>query len=295
MMQNQNWLKRMKQPLIVLTNKLNDMRKFLLSAIMILLSIGLYAQMNDTIQIKESPEEVKDSTNEFLLKEIVKNENQIKDLQTLLNLKDETIGKLKNDSVELQKQIAGLQNESRDLQSQKVKSETELRRIQKDFDQLKKDIASKDAVIYKQCILYPLERRFNQQFIDDALETASIFTKLGTTSEKFNAYRATYEPLLEKYGEYNQQIMDFLLNCVSYIERREEKHVEVKVAPDMWSDNLLALPYYNDYYVGKDNPPYKSIIYLDERIDEIKEVLKSSDNLKLDLKKIIAELEPKTK
>lgn len=260
------------------------MKKIVFILVTFVVSCGLYAQDNDTLGKKQ--EMPKETQEDMLWKRIDKLTLTIAD-------KDKTIAQLRKDSLMFQNQIAVLKDDFAKLQNENSDLKSQVLKAQEDKKQLSQTLLSIDGVLAKQCLLYPLERRYNKQFVDEAISSVEAFVKLGNTSDKFNAYRNTYEPLLKKYSEYNQQIVDFLQQCVEYIEKREAKNVSVPKAPEIWDNELKALPYYQYCYVVKDRPPYKSIIYLDERIDEINAVMKSSDNLKEDLLNIISKLKSK--
>ena len=167
-----------------------------------------------------------------------------------------------------------------ELEKEVAEANKAAEKSKRDYETIKQAVLSKDAVLYKQCLLYPLEQRYKPDLIDDALGTVSAFAELGQMSEKFQEYKNTYEPLLKQYGQYNQQLLDYLLSRIEYIEVREKKLGEGRQIPipDNWMKELKDLPYYQECYIGKDTPPYKSIIYLDDVIDEIKNAIEQNSN-----------------
>ena len=266
-------------------NENNKMKKFALYLILILLSNGLYAQSNDTILSKE------EGLEDGLWK-------KIEEMTLKLAEKDKIINKLKDDSLKLQTQAASLNGDVVRLRNENLDLKSQVEQAQLDKEQLSKAIISIDGVLAKQCLLYPLERRYNKTFVEEALNTVKEFGRLGKTSERFNGYRNTYEPLLEKYFDYNQEIVEFLNGCIALIEKQQKSlgdKKDIRIPKEMWNSKLCALDYYRECYVVKDDPPYKSIIFLDERIDEIKDAIQNSNDVKSDFEKIIEKMLPKSK
>lgn len=251
------------------------------------LAISLWGQNNDTIAQK--PEEKTPSIQDELWDRITE--------QTLqLASKEKTIIQLKEDSAAMQAEIAQQNGRIEELEKEVAEAKAAAEKSKNDFETIRLAVLSKDAVLYKQCLLYPLERRYNPTLIADALGTVNIFAGLGQMSDKFEEYKKTYQPLLNQYEQYNQQLIDFFQNCIADVEKREEKLGEggqVSAPKDRWLNGVKALPYYQECYVGKDTPPYKSIIYLDDAIDEFKIVIEQNNGLKSELQKLVKKLEPK--
>ena len=250
--------------------------------ILLALSMTSFGQTNDTIG-----EEI--TTESILL-------GTIKEQKAVIILKDNEINKLRNDSLELRKAIVDLEQQKKDLAVAMAQKEEQTKDLQGRLNALQNALNSKDGVLYKQCLLYPLERRYSRQFVDEALSTIEVFATIGQTSANFKKYRETYEPLLSKYGEYNQELIDYLNACKTYITKRQERlgdAAQVEVPVTDWTNELKALPYYKECYVGKDKPPYKSIIYLDERIDEFIGCMKNPDGIVKDIDGLLKKLEPK--
>ena len=246
------------------------------------LTLSLWGQNNDTIEQKTKEETSSD-------------QDGFDELTLQLASQEQTIARLREDSVAMQANIARQKVKIEELVKEVAEANAAAEKSKKDFETLKQTVLSKDAVLYKQCLLYPLERRYNPALIADALATVNLFAGLGQTSDKFEEYSNTYQPLLNQYGLYNQQLVDFFQECIGYIEKREEKLGEggQVSAPKKWLEELKGLPYYKECYVGKDAPPFKSIIYLDEVIDEFKVAIEKNDGLKSELQNLIKKLEPK--
>lgn len=263
------------------------MKKSVIFIIATCLTISLWGQSNDTIVQKG--EEKTPSIQDELWDRITE--------QTLqLASKEKTIIRLKDDSTALQADITRQKDRIAELEKEVAEANKAVEKSKKDYETIKQAVLSKDAVLYKQCLLYPLERRCNPALIADALSTVNVFAGLGQMSDKFEEYRNTYQPLLNQYEQYNQQLLAFLEGCIEYIVIREGKMGEsgrVSVPKDKWQKEMNELPYYQECYIGKDTPPFKSIIYLDEIIDDFKSVIEQKGDVKSDLQKLVKKLEPK--
>lgn len=250
-------------------------------------SVCLFGQSNDSI-IQKAEDKTPTVQDELW--------NRIELLTLQLASKEKTIIRLKEDSVAMQSDIAQQNGRIVELEKAVASSNALVETSKKDFETIKQAVLSKDAVLYKQCLLYPLERRCNSSLISDALNTVDVFANLGQMSDKFEEYRNTYEPLLKQYDLYNQQLLGYLLGCIEYIEKREAKlgdGRQIPIPKDSWLNELKELPYYQECYVKKDIPPFKSIIYLDEVVDDFKSVIEQKGDVKPDLQKLVKKLEPK--
>lgn len=263
------------------------MKKLGVFFLLVALSQGLFGQNNDSIVQKK--EESTPSIQDELWK-------RIETLSLQVNEKERIITRQKADSAALQSTILQQQKRIEELENTVANANASADKANKDFETIKQAVLSKDAVLYKQCLLYPLERRYNPSLITDAMNTVNVFAGLGEMSDKFEEYKNTYQPLLMQYEQYNTQLTLFIQGCIDYIEKREEKLGEsgqVSIPKEKWLNELKALSYYQECYVGKDTPPYRSIIYLDEIIDEFKVVVGHGDNVRTELQKLIKKLEPK--
>lgn len=263
------------------------MKKSFIFIIATCLTISLWGQSNDTVVQKG--EEKNPSIQDELWDRITE--------QTLqLASKEKTIIRLKEDSAALQADITQQKGRIAELEKVVVESNKAAEKSKRDYETIKQAVLSKDAVLYKQCLLYPLERRYNPALIADALSTVNVFAGFGQMSDKFEEYRNTYQPLLHQYEQYNRQLLTFFEGCIEYITIREDKMGEggrVSAPKDKWLKEMNELPYYQECYIGKDTPPFKSIIYLDEIIDDFKSVIEQKGDVKADLQKLIMKLEPK--
>lgn len=255
------------------------MKKLIISFFFCILSVCLWGQNTDSIA------------------QAIQDElwNRIGALTLQLDEKNQTIMRLREDSLSMQDEISRQKKRIGELEKTADEAHALASQSKKDFETIKGAVLSKDAVLYKQCLLYPLERRYNPSLIEDALNTIEVFAGLGQMSDKFVEYKTTYEPLLNQYGQYNQQVKAFLQGCIEYIEIREEKlgeGAQIPV-PGKWLNELKTSPYYTECYLGKDLPPYRSIAYLDEVIDEFMAVIVQPGPVKPELQRLVKKLEPK--
>lgn len=215
------------------------------------------------------------------------------------------ITRLRNDSTHLAQTNTRLTEENTALKSQmstRISDATEQsKREAQDwktrYEAIRNAILANDAVLYKQCLLYPLEGRYNPTLIDDALNTISSFAKLGISSNEFNTYRTTYEPLLTQYKQFNNDLIAHLQDFIGQIEKKQRLmgNDSFTIEYESWKAKLQALPYYK-LYEKRNNPPYKSIIYLDNQIDEyldlIRKAPKDVNAAKKALQDIVKKLQP---
>lgn len=263
------------------------MKKSIIFIIATCLTLGLWGQDNDTI-VQKTEEKTSSIQDELW--------NRIESQTLQLAAKEKTINQLKEDSAAMQADIIKQKERIKELEKEVAGANAAAEQSKKDFETIKQAVLSKDAVLYKQCLLYPLERRYNPALIADALSTVNVFAGLGQMSDKFEEYKKTYQPLLNQFEQYNQQLIDFYRNCIADVEKREEKLGEngvVSAPKDKWLNGLKALPYYQECYIGKDAPPFKSIIYLDEIIDDFMSIIEQKGDVKSDLQKLVKKLEPK--
>lgn len=151
-------------------------------------------------------------------------------------------------------------------------------------------LASLSHVVYKQCLLYPLERKYNKKFVDESLQT------LKTLDVKNNArYKEicdTYWDLLEEYSRYNQEILTFLTTQYESFSLKQWNITDVTKGG--CKSELEKLSYYS-LYKKKDIKPWKSIIYLDNVIDDLIAMLSGKKNLnEANFKDLITRVTPKS-
>jgi len=241
----------------------------------------------DTISAsnKETPKDApSDEVNALLL--------SIKSMQKENKLLQSQIEQLKADTIRLAKANGKQLDNIRNIEKEKSELQNKLNERNKQYNEIVEKIRRVDAIIYKQCLLYPLEGRFNSESITESLNTVEAFSKLSNTpSEKFINYRKVYEPLLRDYERYNNEIIIFL---ETKVKPRINKDTGILGTShkDRLQRDLKALSYYK-FYLSRNTPPYRSIIYLDDTIDMFIETIKKQGNIEKDIEKLIKRLSPK--
>ena len=159
----------------------------------------------------------------------------------------------------------------------------------KQLEEKTKALATVSNIIYKQCLLYPLERKYNKSFVD---ESVHAINSLGIRNNpKYKEVCNTYWDLLNGYSSYNQEVLDFLK---SQYESFELKRWNI---PDITKNGckteLMNLRYYS-LYKNKDVKPWKSITYLDKVIDDLLSILSGKQPLnEVNFKNLIDRVTPK--
>ena len=166
-------------------------------------------------------------------------------------------------------------------------------KIQKDSLKIQKDSLEKyttffNETIFKQCLLYPLEGRYDSIFISECKQCLKDMKIQESHPELYN----TYYDLLNDYKNYNDQVKTFLVE--------QKRSVDLKggligAFKDKAKQKLEELDYYKKFYLKRNTPPYKSIPYLDEVIYEFLSVLNSNKLNGTNMQELIEKLEPKTK
>jgi hypothetical protein len=199
-------------------------------------------------------------------------------LSEIENLKKDTAELSKRNRIQID-EINKLNNKIRELD----KSANQYR---SKYETLVNDISKLDAVIYKQCLLYPLEGKYDSLLVSESLKSIQSFSSINKNlSKKFIEYRETYEPLLKRYKDYNTQLLTFIESNARYIKAT---HGVISDAHKTKFENeLKQLPYYSECYVNRNKPPYKSIIYLDNVIDKFLSILKKEGNVEIDISELL--------
>lgn len=135
-------------------------------------------------------------------------------------------------------------------------------------------LATLSHVVYKQCLLYPLERKYSKKFVEESLRSLEA---LGIrNNEKYREVCETYWDLLKKYSLYNQEVLSFLqTQNESFTLKRWNIN---EITKEGCKSDLERLSYYQ-FYKTKDIKPWKSIIYLDKVIDDLKSMLSGEKKL----------------
>lgn len=199
---------------------------------------------------------------------------------------------LERENKELKAQIEGLKKDTTKLKLIYAKQQNRIIEYKDSLANIKKGISSMDAIVYKQCLLYPLEGRYNQHLIDESLKAVEAFAQIGgKRSPEFVEYKKVYMPLLEKYFSYNDEIISFIEEKVC--KRLVNGSIGQNQKQNIIDVGLKNLFYYRDCYINRNKPPYKSIIYLDEAIDRFIAIMNKSGIIENDLQELLKSLEPK--
>lgn len=139
-------------------------------------------------------------------------------------------------------------------------------KIQK--DSLEKYTTFFNETIFKQCLLYPLEGRYDSIFISECKQCL-IDMKI---KERHTDLYNTYFHFLDEYKNFNKDVKDFLEGQKTELERKngELDMIKLKAEP-----KLKKLDYYK-YYKKRNIDPWESIVYLDKVIDKFFNLLNSN-------------------
>ncbi len=147
-------------------------------------------------------------------------------------------------------------------------------------------IISLDNIVYKECLLFPLERRFNAKYIADSKRCLEAMG----TSKSHPKEHNTYYHFLDEYDSFNQDLINFLRDQEKKLGMKQWKINELAISQA--EDGLKKLPYYR-YYMNRNKAPWESILYIDETIDEFFKLLNSGKLTSTTMQELIHRLEPK--
>lgn len=153
----------------------------------------------------------------------------------------------------------------------------EIVRLKADNENLQKRIAATAKmtdVVYKQCLLYPLEARYDSLLIAESLESLEV---MGISSQpQYKKNSQVYTHLLKDYGKYNQQLMDYINRQMRSFQFKKWQINDVVAKSSL--DELMRWEYYK-YFRNRNQAPWESILYLDGVIEELEAMLKSPSTL----------------
>ena len=177
----------------------------------------------------------------------------LRDKVAHLQLRDKALAAV-NDSVELfGRELIKAQQRLQE-QSDSLKSLVELQAA----------VERLDTLVYRQCLLYPLERPYDEGFVSEALTTLDRL-QIKERGLFQNEY-ATYAPLLRDYKKHTADVVRLLQGVAKRFDKLGYK-VEPNIVRTV-RDLLKASAYY-PLYQKRNEPPYRSIPYLDGIIDEL--------------------------
>lgn len=226
-------------------------------------------------------------------------ETVIKVYQKQLDERDKQIESLKavetklNDSIAtLNKLLAKQEADTKQQLKASAGAEEKMNSLKAKYDELVNAVSTLDGIVYKQCLLYPLEIRYNPEFIAEAVRAVNSFNKFPTAkSPDFEQCKRTYLPLLEQYGEYNEELKSFLAQKLEIIKMTG--NVVRDAHRNRFMRELTQLKYYQDCYKNRNNPPFKSITRLDNTIDKFKAIIAKTGDVSKEMEELIKSIEPK--
>lgn len=152
-------------------------------------------------------------------------------------------------------------------QDQTSEAELNARNWRTNYGDICDALLENDGLMLKQILQFPLERRFDTQKVNEALDFIDTLSALGFSERRFTSLTDKYEPLLSSYEKFNRQLKQFLQDRIKDIDNAGRSF---SINYDSWNASLESLEYYK-YYRNKHKSP--SIPYLDERIDEFKALI----------------------
>ena len=200
------------------------------------------------------------------------------DRQTaVIDAKNDTIAQLRQQLDALRATAAREQQESNALAAardsvQRFGSELlkARQRLQAQSDSLKSlkglqaAVARIDTLVLQQCLLYPLEVKHSDRLIREALTTLDRLQikQRGLFQNEYD----TYAPLLRQYKQYTADVAKLLERGA---KRFNQVGYEAKSAAAGSLQNDLKTSTYYPLYQKRNQPPYRSIPYLDRVIDDL--------------------------
>lgn len=163
-----------------------------------------------------------------------------------------------------------------------------------ELEQQQEALQHLSSVIYKQCLLYPLETRYSAKGIQEAitcLNELSIWD-----NPLYKADCDVYRPMLTNYARYNSSLMEIVEHYKNLLQQKQqlmESYRMTRGEASWIADDLRQMEYYQ-YYSRRNNPPYKSIIYLDDTIDSLINLIENPQNITVQaLDSILERLRPR--
>lgn len=165
-------------------------------------------------------------------------------------------------------------------------------------DSLKGLINALDPIIYKECILYPLSIRYNQQRINESLRAIKSYRKaMGDNhlSADFKECIKTYLPFMEgtnpTYKQYSYELVQFLEKVEDDLKNSKTEVMQTEMK-NKCKQLIMQLTYYK-YYQQRNTPPYRSITFLDNALDSFKVLLNDSRSVVKDVQRLRESITPK--
>lgn len=278
-----------------LLKAMNKFRFVLLTGIC--MPIGMMAQKKDTTTTVQQPVQTSVDAVVQLYEEKLKNLEKDKEtLQAELNqLKIQKAETAKNSEAHT-KQV----EDSLSLAKKRIDEKSiELNKQKADNDSLKKVLSSLDGIIYKECLFYPLNIRYNQQRINECLNALNAYCRLVDEkhqSDNLKQCIKVYKPFLEgspsPYLTYTNELIAALGKMATCLKSVENNPQMLDAMKNKCIGDIMRLKYYT-LYKDRKNAPYKSIEFLDKALDHLKLLINESRNVDKDIENLKKSLEPK--
>lgn len=250
------------------------MARLIFILVFLLCASGTYAQSTQTDKehtLSQDTLSLNDKTSNDVVKaKKLSSQSQDNNLGEILSEKQSEIKILRDNIRVLNDSIISLnsfiKNEEKITSSELLNKQ----RIIDDLNHKNSDLINKlnayssiSQIVYKQCLLYPLERKYDESFVKESVQCITV---MGIKdNEKYKDVYNTYWDLLNNYSIYNEEIKSFL---ISQYESFNLKHWTLsEIIKEGSLKSMQRLSYYQ-YYKNKDVKPWKSIPYLDKVFDD---------------------------
>ena len=203
----------------------------------------------------------------------------------------DTVELLNDSIVKLSQQLSHYRDTIQSLKKKIISLNDEKTYLQSELKKRINDLNAIDSIVYKQCLIRPLYRRYSKEEIDELLHCLSVMSIEKSYKDDYE----TYHHLLDNYSTYNNEVISFL--------ERQKKRINAILAggatidwkdfddtANRWFDKLS----YSKYYKRRTSPPWESITYLDEVIEDFFKQIQSSKLSEESIQELIGRLTPKS-
>ena len=226
--------------------------------VFIMLLFPFYTKAQQVTEQKATQENKQEevNNNDILIRQLGEKATKIDELETKINNLNEQLtneqNRINTEKEKFKKEEERLNNSIKKLNGEKQELERKLEYYKNRF---------KD---------YTLEKPYNPKLIDDAKKCLDMMEMdiKSSHSTEFDTYR----PFLDTYAQYNSEVKTFLKN---QMEQLKVKGWNIRESAKNNAQNALKNLKYYEYYQKKDKYPWKSIVYLDEVIDDYFKLLES--------------------
>ena len=183
----------------------------------------------------------------------------------------------------------GLYQQIRELESDTAAQNARIDQLQTTIDNQKEQLKLLDRIddeVYRQCLLYPLERRFDPKLIDEALHSLNRMNIADSHREQYD----TYAPLLNEYAHLNQEVITFLNDQKRSLTMKGGSFSNEGIAA---AKQKFANNPYKRYYEKRNEKPWRSILYLDQALEDFFRLLDNKQLTSDALNELIERLQPK--